>query len=304
MKIFFAGTPAVAVPALERLAIDHEVVGVLTRPDAPVGRKREITPSPVATRARELGIQTHKSSRFDAQTLSFVRESGAKLGVVVAYGALVSEEALNALDFGWINAHFSHLPLHRGAAPLQRDIMSGAETAGISIFELVTELDAGDLYSVSSHALNERETAGEALSRLAPVAGSELSHVAQLIESGSAKKTPQFGLATYAHKLTSIDGQLQSSMNFMDAFNRYRGVTPEPGAWIDSVSGRIKVLECTPLREISSAPGRISQSGTDVVVGFQDGCIALTTVQPAGKSPMSARDWVRGIVSIDEWMFS
>lgn len=304
MKILFAGTPSVAVPALERLAVDHEVVGVLTRPDAPVGRKREVTPSPVAVRALELGMRIHKSSRFDDETLSFVRGSGAKLGVVVAYGALVSDEGLGALDLGWINAHFSHLPALRGAAPLQRDIIAGAETASITIFQLVTDLDAGDVLAVSSHLLGSQETSGEAFARLALEAGSALSQAVSDISRGSAIASPQVGVVTYAHKLTSEDGQLRPSMTISDAFNRFRGVTPEPGAWIDSASGRIKILECTPSAEQGSVPEHISLSTSDVNIGFRDGSLSLITVQPAGKLPMPARDWARGITSIEDWSFS
>lgn len=304
MKILFAGTPDVALPTLELVAQQHDVVGVITRPDAPIGRKRTITPSPVAVAAEALNVEILKTSRFDAATSAFIRNSGAELGVVVAYGALIPQSDLALLPHGWINLHFSHLPQWRGAAPLQRDIMAGATHANLSIFQLVAELDAGDVFDAVATPFSDRETAGEALVRLARIGAERVAHVVDQIESGSAVATRQVGEVSYAHKLSADDGRLHPGMSSSEAFNTFRGVTPEPGAWIESRSGRVKILEAEPNSATSVTHGGISVDSQSVVIGFSDGGLSLITVQPAGKTAMTASDWARGLPNPTQWTFS
>ncbi|MCX6494954.1 MAG: methionyl-tRNA formyltransferase [Actinobacteria bacterium] len=303
MKIIFAGTPEVAIPTLEALNARHEVVGVITRPDAPLGRKRILTPSSVAQRATQLGLAVHKTSRFTQETSDFIAQSGAELGVVVAYGALIPEHDLAAVAHGWINLHFSQLPQWRGAAPLQRTIMSGATEVGLSIFTLVAELDAGPVLESMSVPLGATETAGEALTRLATVGSHEIVRVVESIETGIATSTEQVGQVSFAGKLTANDGRLEPKDTARSAFNIFRGVTPEPGAWIDSTTGRVKILECTMAEAGSVSPGAVLASPESVLLGFNDGSLSLITVQPAGKISMPAHDWARGLQR-EQWSFS
>jgi len=304
MKIIFAGTPEVAIPTLEALVRLHDVVGVITRPDAELGRKRVLTPSPVAVAASALGLDVFKTSHFDSETSAFIRNCGAELGVVVAYGALIPRHDLSLLLYGWLNLHFSQLPQGRGAAPLQRDIMAGATVAGISVFQLVSELDAGDVFDVTRMPLNEAETAGEAFPRLAVLGAERMLHVVSEIEANTAVSMAQSGLATYARKLSIGDGRLVPGMSFHHAFNVYRGVTPEPGAWLESSSGRIKILECFPTVDVHVNPGLIAISSTSVSIGFADGGLSLGVVQPAGKTAMPAQDWARGLPDPSQWTFA
>src|SRR5690554_247433 len=155
MRIVFAGTPEVAVPPLLSLAkggagAAHRVVGVITREDAPRGRKRVMTPSPVAAAAAEHDIPVYKANRLDAHATDWVRELRADLGVIVAYGGLVREPLLSLPELGWINLHFSDLPRWRGAAPVQRALMAGERRLGITVFRLVEALDAGPVLEADS----------------------------------------------------------------------------------------------------------------------------------------------------------
>ena len=166
MRIVFAGTPEFAVPSLRRLAAQHEIVGVLTRDDAPLGRKRVLTPSPVAQTASELGLPIYKANRLDEAATEWVRGLGAELGVIVAYGGLVREPLLSLPPHGWINLHFSDLPAWRGAAPVQRALMAGELRLGVTVFRLVAALDAGAVLSRDARDFAPGTSAGEVLTEL------------------------------------------------------------------------------------------------------------------------------------------
>ena len=175
MRLVFAGTPAPAVPTLERLvAGPHEVVGVVTRPPAPLGRKRVLTPSPVAQAAERLGVPVIEAARLDERATAAIAALEPDLGVIVAYGGLVREPLLSLPEHGWINLHFSLLPAWRGAAPVQQALIAGDAVAGASVFQLVAELDAGDVFATEQRAVGAGETAGELLEALA-MSGADLT---------------------------------------------------------------------------------------------------------------------------------
>lgn len=157
MRLVFAGTPAAAVPTLRRLAASHDIAAVVTRPDAPLGRRRVLTASPVAQAAEELGLPIIKAARLDDAVTAEITALEVDLGVIVAYGGLVREPLLSAPSAGWINLHFSLLPAWRGAAPVQRALIAGDAVLGASVFQLVAELDAGDVFA--THAVDVPETA-------------------------------------------------------------------------------------------------------------------------------------------------
>ena len=164
LRLVFAGTPAAAVPSLERLAASgHEVVAVVTRPAAPLGRKRVLTPSPVAAAAERLGIHVIEAARLDDDATGRVGALRPDLGVIVAYGGLVREPLLSTPTHGWINLHFSLLPAWRGAAPVQHALIAGDAETGASVFRLVPELDAGDVFGMRARAIGPDETAGQLL---------------------------------------------------------------------------------------------------------------------------------------------
>ncbi len=295
MRLVFAGTPAPAVPSLRALvARGHDLRLAVTRTDAPLGRKRVLTPSPVAVVAEELGIEVIRADRLDPAVTERIAAEEADLGVIVAYGGIVREPLLSTPRLGWINLHFSLLPSWRGAAPVQRALIAGDRTTGASVFQLVAELDAGDVFGEIELPVPETATAGQLLDQLA-VAGAELlADVVASLADGSAVATPQQGEATYAAKLGDDDGRVRWDEPQSAVLGRIRGVTPEPGAHTTIGGARLKVLAASAA-DGALAPGAIVGDGKRVLVGTATDPVALETVQPAGKGAMRAADWWRGL---------
>ncbi len=296
MRIVFAGTPAPAVPSLRALAASaHEVVGVVTRADAPIGRKRVLTPSPVAQAAGELGLPIIKADRLDAAATEEITALGADLGVIVAYGGLVREPLLSTPTHGWINLHFSLLPRWRGAAPVQRALIAGDRTTGAAVFQLVPQLDAGDVYAQLLYDIPRGATAGEVLDALAERGAALIAGVVDDIASGGAHALPQTGEPTLAPKLTLADGALDLEDPADAVLDRYRGTTPEPGAHVVVDGQRLKVLAALRGPDEPLDPGAFAAVGRDILLGTGEGTLLVKTVQPAGKGPMAAADWWRGL---------
>ncbi|PQZ61028.1 MULTISPECIES: methionyl-tRNA formyltransferase [unclassified Microbacterium] len=295
MRLVFAGTPSAAVPTLRLLAASHDIAAVVTRPDAPLGRRRVLTPSPVAQAAVELGLPVIKTARLDDAATADISALQVELGVIVAYGGLVREPLLSAPTAGWINLHFSLLPAWRGAAPVQRALIAGDEVLGASVFQLVAELDAGDVFAKREVDVVATATAGEALEALA-VDGAELTaDVVSAIADGTAKAVPQRGTPTFAAKLTLADGLLDWNQSLDAVFARFRGVTPEPGAHTTVGGQPLKVLEAVPAPDAEPlAPGRFRGTKTALQIGTATGALAVSRLQPAGKGAMNAVDWWRG----------
>jgi methionyl-tRNA formyltransferase len=296
MKIVFAGTPAVAVPSLELLAAHHQVATVLTRLDAPLGRRRVLTPSPVALAAARLGLPVIKANRLDADVTAEVAALSADLGVIVAYGGLVREPLLSTPRLGWINLHFSLLPRWRGAAPVQWSVISGDTETGATVFQLVPELDAGAVWSMSRTFIGPHETAGNLLGRLAESGAGQLAATVDGIAAARLQATEQTGEVTLAPKLGIDDARIDFGRPVDEVYRRIRGVTPEPGAFTEIDGQRLKVLEATPARDRAAlAPGMIEKVGSTVLVGTASAPLELVRVHPAGKKPMPAVDWWRGV---------
>ena len=296
MRLVFAGTPAVAVPSLRALAAGpHEIAAVVTRTDAPLGRKRVLTPSPVAQAADELGIPTIKTDRLDDDATARLSALRPDLGVIVAYGGLVREPLLSAPAHGWINLHFSLLPRWRGAAPVQRALIAGDRETGASVFQLVAALDAGDVFAEERYTVPENASAGDVLDALADLGAPLLARVVDTIADGTATAVPQVGEPTLAPKLTLADGALDFAQDAASLLARIAGVTPEPGAHTSIDGARVKVLRASASTEAPVPPGRIVASGRDVLVGTATTPLRLETVQPAGKGAMDAGSWFRGL---------
>lgn len=300
MRIVFAGTPAPAVPSLHALtASPHEIVGVVTRSDAPLGRKRVLTPSPVAQAAAELGLPVIKADRLDADASAAIGALQPDLGVIVAYGGLVREPLLSMPRHGWINLHFSLLPRWRGAAPVQHALIAGDRTTGASVFQLVPALDAGDVFAELRYDVPRGATAGQVLETLADLGARLVTDVVDDIGTGVARAVPQRGEATLAPKLTLADGALDLGASADAVLDRFRGTTPEPGAHLAIDGQRLKVLDAlrgpdTVDGGAVPAPGEFALAGRDVVVGTGKGTVLLKIVQPAGRAAMAAADWWRG----------
>lgn len=298
MRIVFAGTPEFAVPSLRALVdAGHEVVGVITREDAPLGRKRVLTPSPVAATAEELGLAVLKANRLGADADAWVASLDAELGVIVAYGGLVREPLLSRPALGWINLHFSDLPRWRGAAPVQRALMAGEQQLGVAVFRLVEALDAGDVLTRDEQTFAPGTSAGDALTSLARFGTSALLKAIDALAADKSAGVPQTGDDTYAHKLSREDGRIDVGSTAAAALAHWAGVTPEPGAYAMLGEQPIKLTELRPFAgEVAGpiAPGEVVLQHKRVLVGFTDAALELVRVQPAGKPVMDAAAWLRG----------
>jgi methionyl-tRNA formyltransferase len=296
VRIVFAGSPAAAVPSLRRLfSGPHEIVSVITREDSAQGRRGIRTPTPVAVVAEELGIPVVRANRLAGTTTEHVQSLSPDLGVIVAYGGLVREPLLGVPRLGWINLHFSLLPRHRGAAPVQRAIIAGDDVTGATVFQLVPELDAGDMYGYVSESIGERQTAGSLLDSLAESGSELLAQVVEALADGSARAQAQQGDVTLAPKLALSDGEIDFSRAAVDVSALIRGVTPEPGAFTTVDGARLKIIDAIIVRDTPIVePGVLTLADKMVLIGTATDPIRLLTVHPAGRKAMDAASWWRG----------
>ena len=298
----FAGTPQTAVPSLEALlGSRHEVAAVLTRPDAPSGRGRQLQPSPVAEHAAAHGIEVLRPLMpSDPEFLERLRAIDPACCPIVAYGALLRREALDIPEFGWINLHFSVLPAWRGAAPVQRSIMAGDEVTGATVFSLVEELDAGPVVGMLTERIRDDDTAGTLLDRLAREGAGLLVDALDHIEDGDAAAHPQPEDGTsYAAKLTTEDARVDWNRPAFAVDRQIRGCTPEPGPWTMLGEERLKlgpvrVAEEAAPHDHGLEPGRLDIGKREVRVGTATTDVVLGDVQPFGRKRMPAADWARG----------
>jgi len=296
LRLVFAGSPAAAVPSLRALAATgHRVVSVITRADSPQGRRGVLTATPVAAVAQELGIPLIKANRLTGDATETVQALAPDLGVIVAYGALVREPLLSAPRLGWINLHFSLLPRWRGAAPVQRAIMAGDDLTGATVFQLVPELDAGDVFGRMTEPIGRHQTAGSLLGSLAQSGAELLVRVVDALAEGTARAEPQVGDVTLAPKLTVVDGEIDWAKPAETIHALIRGVTPEPGASTTVDGARLKVLDAAIARDAAVLqPGLFALVGKSVLVGTATRPLELLRVHPAGRNAMDAASWWRG----------
>ncbi|WP_405782452.1 methionyl-tRNA formyltransferase [Streptomyces sp. NBC_00859] len=300
MKLVFAGTPEVAVPALDALIASgrHEVAAVVTRPDAPAGRGRRLVASPVAERADEAGIEVLKPAKpRDEEFLARLREIGPDCCPVVAYGALLPRTALDVPARGWVNLHFSLLPAWRGAAPVQHSIIAGDEVTGASTFLIEEGLDSGPVYGVLTEEVRPTDTSGDLLTRLAFAGSGLLVATMDGIEDGTlhAVAQPADGVSL-APKITVEDARVDWSAPAMRVDRLVRGCTPAPGAWTVFRGERLKLVSLAPVTDHTDlAAGELGVAKNSVHVGTGSHAVELLWVQPQGKKPMRAADWARGV---------
>ncbi len=293
----FAGTPEVAVPSLDALlASRHEVVAVCTRPDAPSGRGKRLTASPVAERAATAGLEILKPHRpRDPAFVARLTELAPDCCPVVAYGALLPQSVLDIPPQGWVNLHFSLLPAWRGAAPVQRAILAGDEVTGATTFRIVLELDAGPTFASITEPIRPTDTSGDLLGRLA-ISGAELLvRTLDGIDDGTLTAVPQpEGPTSYATKLDVTDAEI-SWVEPADAVDRLiRGCAPVPGAWTTFRGERFKINSAR-VAASHLAPGALEVTKSTVRVGTGTRALELGQVQAQGKKPMAAADWARGV---------
>jgi methionyl-tRNA formyltransferase len=299
MRLVFAGTPAVALSSLDAIAAsNHELVAVLTRPDAPAGRGRRLVRSPAGAWADEHGIEVLTPQRpREPEFLERLRDLAPDCVPVVAYGALVPPAALEIPKHGWVNLHFSLLPAWRGAAPVQHAVLHGDEVTGASVFELEAGLDTGPVYGTLTENIRPADTAGDLLERLATEGAGLLVAVLDAIEAGTARAHPQpaDGISL-APKITVEDARVRWDDPAFAVDRRIRACTPAPGAWTTLRGERLKL---GPVRPVANAarlrPGELLVERAQVLAGTATTPVALGEVRAAGKRPMPATDWARGL---------
>ncbi len=297
MRCVFAGTPEVAATALRvLLASRHEVVAVITRPDARSGRGKQVAASPVAVLAREEGLELlQPSSTRDPELRERLVALDVDCAPIVAYGGLIPAQLLDVPRHGWVNLHFSLLPAWRGAAPVQHAIWHGDDVTGATTFRLDVGMDTGPVYGSVTETVRPRDTSGDLLVRLADSGAGLLVATLDAIEDGALHAVPQVGEPTVAPKLSVDDARVRWDHPAVGVDRQIRACTPEPGAWTMVGAERVRVhpieiaADAEPLES-----GRIRVGRNEVLVGTATAPVRLGMVQPAGKRAMAAADWARG----------
>ncbi|MDO5700297.1 MAG: methionyl-tRNA formyltransferase [Bowdeniella nasicola] len=297
MRLIVAGTPEVAVPALRELVAHHDVVGVITMPDARGRRGKTRHPSPLAVAATDVGLEVVKTATLKTPEIhDWLRTKEADAVAVIAYGALVPESALNLARYGWINLHFSLLPAYRGAAPVQRSIEAGEEHMGVSVFVIDRGLDTGPLLARREVDLPPRVTAGEALATLADRGAPVLRQALEDLAAGALTPVPQedHGVSL-APQLTSAEGRLDFSQSADVLDRKIRAFSPNPGTWtvVDGVRVKIHAARPSP-PAVDLEPGQFALRDNAAVVGTGEGALVLERLQPAGRKVIEGHAWVRG----------
>jgi methionyl-tRNA formyltransferase len=297
MRVVFAGTPETALPSLAAVADSrHDLVGVVTRPDAPAGRGRRLVASPVAEHAALLDVPVLKPEHpRDPDFLAALAALEPACCPVVAYGALLPQSALDVPPLGWVNLHFSLLPAWRGAAPVQRALWAGDEVTGATTFRIVQALDAGPTFGVMTEAIRATDTAGELLDRLAHGGADLLVRTLDGLEDGSleARPQPDEGVSL-APKITVDDARVDWAQPAVGVDRRIRACTPDPGAWTTLGGDRLKL---GPVRVDDGEPlppGRLLVTKNAVHIGTATSRVRLGEVTPKGRRQMAAADWARG----------
>jgi methionyl-tRNA formyltransferase len=302
LRIVFFGTPAFAVPSLDALiaATAHQVVGVVTQPDRPRGRGQKTSDAPVKARAVAAGLPILQPERMkDPAFLDALTTLNADLGVVAAYGRILTDAILAIPRLGMINVHASILPRYRGAAPVHRAVIAGETSTGVTIMRVVKALDAGPTFVKEHHPIGHDETSDEVERALAKIGARLVVPVVDLLARGNAAEYPQDeALATYAHRLTKEDGVVDWSVSADRIHDLIRGLHPWPHAF-SFVQGKRVILRRSAVEAPAAAnparPGEIVETGGErLIVSTGDGLLRLLEIQAEGKRPMTARDFLAG----------
>jgi methionyl-tRNA formyltransferase len=304
VRILFAGSPEVALPSLDKVASWASELAVMSQPDRPVGRKRVLTPTPVSTWASDHGVTLFRPE--SAKELhDQVAEFSPDLAITVAFGRILTPNVLAVPTHGWWNLHFSLLPRFRGAAPVQHALFEGDTKTGVTVFQIDEGLDTGPILGALAHPITPGITTGELLGELSHLGATLVGTLLEDLAQGSLRPTPQSGVATHAPKPDRDMGHIRAGDSLEKATRRFQATTPEPGCFVSDGAGRdtLRILAATTQPgPISHPPGTVAAIDGGVGLALNGGYLLLHEVHPAGKKPMRAVDWWRGVtdkVTID-----
>ncbi|MCR5208136.1 MAG: methionyl-tRNA formyltransferase [Eubacterium sp.] len=298
MRIVFMGTPDFAVPCLDALiSAGHEVVGVFSQPDKPVGRKQFLMPPAVKVEAQKFNIPVYQPERLkDFNADEIIKKLRADLTVIVAYGKILPKAVLDSAPYGCINVHASLLPKYRGAAPIQWAILNGDKETGVTVMQMDEGLDTGDMLLVKKTVIDPDETSDELFVRLSVLGAEALIETLEELENGTIKRTPQpvgdFGYAKMITKeLCPIDWNKPASV----IHNQVRGLQSWPCA-LTRINGKTVKIHKTKLCDgISASAGEVVESDFKLIVSCGDGkCLEVLMLQPEGKKAMEAKAYLAG----------
>ena len=298
LRLAFMGTPDFAAASLAEIAAaGHEIVRVYTQPPKRRGRGQSERQTPVHQLAHLLGLPVETPKRFrDADVLADFASLDLDVAIVVAYGQILPQEALDAPKLGCLNLHGSLLPRWRGAAPIQRAIMAGDERTGVQVMQMEAGLDTGPILLSETVPIKAADTAGSLHNRLMSVGAQMWPRVLAALERGSLEATPQDeDGATYAKKITSEEARIDWSMNAETVRNHIRGLSPFPGAWfeLETDKGKVRVKALfADMGEGQGAPGAVLDD--ELLIACGQGAIRLTRLQREGRGAMDAEEFLRG----------
>jgi methionyl-tRNA formyltransferase len=299
MRVIFAGSPAFAVPTLERLlSSDHEIVGVVTQPDRPAGRGLKLKPPPVKEVAIRSGLPVWQPEKFNSRSfLDRLAEMEPDLIVVAAYGKIFRRRSLALPRLGCVNLHASLLPFYRGIAPVNWAVIRGERETGVTTIFMDEGVDTGDMILQSSVTIGEEQTAGEVLDVLAVLGADVMAETCNLIAHGEAPRAKQDEkLATYAPRLSKQDGWIRWDVSSRELHNLVRGVTPWPGAVATYRTAAVKILRTRPATEAPREPGTVIgiDPAAGILVSCAEGSVWLLELQAQGKRALGGADFARG----------
>lgn len=299
LRIAFFGTPAFAVPTLAALlASRHPVVGVVTQPDRPRGRGHKTVNAPVKDAALAAALPLLQPARLkDDDFLSALADWAPDLGVVAAYGRILTDRLLALPPLGMVNVHASLLPRYRGAAPVHRAVMAGEAETGVTIMRVVQALDAGPMLAARTRPIGVDETSAEVERDLAIIGASLLVPTVDALADGLSREIPQDDRdATYAARIVREDGVIDWSRPATELHNQVRGLHPWPHAFSFLGGRRVIVLRSRPIPQPTAlVPGTIIEAaGDSLVVATGAGALAILSIQPEGRRPMPPRDFLAG----------
>jgi methionyl-tRNA formyltransferase len=297
LRVVFAGTPQNAAETLDRLVSEGvEIVGVLTRTDARVGRSGELTPSAVAQKAHELGLETFKTNKIDDKAIEWLISLRADIGAVVAYGSIFKQPVLEIPRLGWLNLHYSVLPELPGPAPVQHAILQGKKVTGVTVFRLDSGVDSGPIISSKEQAIDDADTTGSLMSKLTGIGSKLLVDILQQDEAKLALARPQeiSGIHESAIKPNREFARLDLTGDSLTQLNKIRAMNPEPMAWFELNGTIIRVIRAR-YHDSTSEASTMRIVEKELVGHCRTGSLVLDLVQPAGKQQMSGADWFRGL---------